>query len=510
MKKTLALILAMLMCFSVFVACGKPAEGNDATDTATVAISDSIPADTTAVQTESPYDANGYLKDTLDPSLNYNGEKLSILYWSDVERIEFEVAEQTGDLIGDALFLRNATVEERLGIEFEWIGTPGNAQNQSAFVTAVGNDVKSGGDYEVFAGYSMTAATIALQGLSRNLMEVAHLNFDQPWWPVSLTELTTINDRLYFCSGDISTNMLHMMYCTLFNKEMAEELNIGNVYEMVDNGTWTLDKMAELGSVAYSDVNGDSKCDTGDKYGIGLGNVIHFDAYYTAAGLCTVTKDAEGTPVVSADFTSEKAHALLEKVVTVFHNNDYAAFNSDGSGYGNSCFANGNVLFILDRNYVTSSGTFAGTAVTYGVLPMPKFDEAQENYYTCMAYPFTIYSVSTALNDTKADMAGAALECMASESYRQVTPAVFETAMKLKYASDEIDSRMYDLIRDTIQIDLGRIFTTPLKNVSWEPFRNACTNGQTNWASISKAESKKMQKALDQIVATLNTLAEGQ
>ena len=73
---------------------------------------------------------------------------------------------------------------------------------------------------------------------------------------------------------------------------MAEELNIGNVYEMVDNGTWTLDKMAELGSVAYSDVNGDSKCDTGDKYGIGLGNVIHFDAYYTAAGLCTVTKDA--------------------------------------------------------------------------------------------------------------------------------------------------------------------------------------------------------------------------
>ena len=127
-----------------------------------------------------------------------------------------------------------------------------------------------------------------------------------------------------------------------------------------------------------------------------------------------------------------------------------------------------------------------------------------------MAYPFTIYSVSVALNDEQANMAGAVLECMASESYRQVTPAVFETAMKLKYASDEDDSRMYDLIRDTIQIDLGRIFTTPLKNVSWEPFRNACTNGQTNWASISKAESKKMQKALDQIVATLNTLADSQ
>ena len=509
MKRTLAIMLAMLMCLSVLVSCGAKESSAETTasDIGTSAAETTVASTT---ETEALTEETRYRKDDLDPSLNYNGEKFTILYWSDVERIEFEIKEQTGDLIGDALYLRNATVEERLGIQFEWIGTAGNAQNQSAFVAAVGNDVKSGGEYEVFAGYSMTAATIALQGLSRNLMELDNLNFEQPWWPTSLTELTTINDRLYFCSGDISTNMLHMMYCTLFNKEMAEELKVGNLYEIVDNGTWTLDKMSELASVAYSDVNGDSKCDSDDKYGIGLGSVIHFDAYFTAAGLCTVTKDAEGTPVVSEDFTSARAHALLEKVVDTFHNNDYAAFNTDGSGYGNSCFANGNVLFILDRNYVTSSSTFAGTSVVYGVLPMPKYDEIQENYYTCMAYPFTIYSVSVALNDEQANMAGAVLECMASESYRQVTPAVFETAMKLKYASDEDDSRMYDLIRDTIQIDLGRIFTTPLKNVSWEPFRNACTNGQTNWASISKAESKKMQKALDQIVATLNTLADSQ
>ena len=511
LTKTLAILLAVLMLVSVMTACGAKDEINETT---AVVSETQAPADiattTTVPETESPYDENGYLKDDLNPALNYNGEKFTILYWSDVERIEFEIEEQTGDLIGDALYLRNATVEDRLGIKFEWVGTVGNAQNQAAFVAVAGNDVKSGGEYEVFAGYSMSAATIALQGLSRNLMEIENIDLEKPWWPSSLTELTTINDRLYFCSGDISTNMLHMMYCTLFNKEMAEELQIGNVYELVDNGTWTIDKMAELASVAYTDVNGDSKCDTGDKYGLGLGSVIHFDAFFTAAGLCTVTKDAEGTPVVAEDFTSEKAHALLEKVVNIFHNNDYAAFNTDGSGYGNSCFANGNVLFILDRNYVTSSSTFADTDVTYGVLPMPKFDEAQESYYTCMAYPFTIYSVSISLNDNQADMAGSVLECMASESYRQVTPAVFETAMKLKYASDEIDSRMYDLIRDTVQIDLGRIFTTPLKNVSWEPFRNSCTNGQTNWASISKAESKKMQKALDQIVETLNTLAEGQ
>lgn len=511
MKKALALVLAMLLCLSVMVSCGNSNTNDTDKDTTTTSGEQgNDPATTTTAETESPYDANGYLKDDLNPALNYNGQTFSILYWKDVERIEFEVEDQTGDLIGDALYTRNATVEERLGIDFEWIGTLGNYNNQAAFVNQIANDVNSGGEYDCFAGYSMSAATIALQGLSRNLMEVDNINFDQPWWPASLTDLTTINGRLYFCSGDISTNMLHMMYCTLFNKDLANTLNVGNLYEMVDKGTWTLDKMAELASTAYDDLNGNTKADVDDQFGLALGSNIHFDAFFTASGLRTVTKDANGTPVMAEEFASEKTHALLEKIVNIFHNNDYAAFAATVSGWSNKPFAEGRVLFIVDRNYVTSSSTFADTVVTYGVLPVPKYDEAQENYYTCMAFPFTIYSLSVAMNSDEADMAGAVLECMASESYRQVTPAVFETAMKLKYSAAEDDARMYDLVRDTIQIDLGRIFTTPLKNISYSPFRNACNSGSTNWASIIKAEGKIMQKALDTIVKTLDSLAAGQ
>lgn len=514
MKKALALVLAMLMCLSVMVSCGGNGNSDDTGNGTTTASTnnggDANATDTSTPETENPYDVNGYLKDDLDPTLNYNGKTFTILYWKDVERIEFEVEEQTGDLIGDALYNRNSSVEDRLGIEFEWIGTLGNYNNQAAFVTQITNDVNSGGEYDVFAGYSMSAATIALQGLSRNLMEVDNINFDQPWWPSSLTDLTTINGRLYFCSGDISTNMLHMMYCTLFNKSLASELNVGNLYEMVDNGTWTIDKMAELASTAYSDLNGNTAPDVDDRFGLALGSNIHFDAFFTASGLRTVTKDANSTPIMAEEFASEKTHALLEKIVDIFHNNDYAAFAATVSGWSNKPFAEGRVLFIVDRNYVTSSATFADTTVTYGVLPVPKYEASQEDYYTCMAFPFTIYSASIALNDEDADMAGAVLECMASESYRQVTPAVFETAMKLKYSTGDDDARMYDLIRDTIQIDLGRIFTTPLKNISYLPFRNACNNGQTNWVSIIKAESRVMEKALATIVETLDDLASGQ
>ncbi len=517
MKKSLALVLAMLMCLSVLVSCG----GNGGEETTTASGGDGTTAsaggdvadpgdDTTTAATESTVDANGYLKDDLSPDLNYNGEKFTILYWEDVERIEFEVEEQTGDLIGDALYTRNATVEDRLNIDLEWIGTPGNYGNQAAFVSQVTNDVSSGGDYDIFAGYSMTAATIALQGLSRNLMDLENIDLEKPWWPSSLTELTTINDRLYFCSGDISTNMLHMMYCTLFNKELATELGTPDLYELVDNGQWTLDKMSELASTAYEDMNGDQVRDVNDRYGIAIGSDIHFDSFFTASGLRTVTKDANGVPVMAPEFASDKAQALLVKLNDIFHDSDYGAFHKSVSSWTNKPFAEGRVLFIVDRNYVTSSATFADTSVTYGVLPVPKYDTEQKDYYTCMAFPFTIYSVSIALNEADANRAGAVLECMGSESYRQVTPAVFETAMKLKYSAGEDDSRMYDLVRDTIQIDLGRIFTTPLKNISYSPFRTACINNRDSWVSIIKAESKVMEKAIASIVSTLDDLAAGQ
>lgn len=515
MKKTFTFVLAMLMCLSVMVSCGTSGNtestGGDTTtaekDTASIGNAPSADTTTTTVaETENPYDVNGYLKDDLDPALNYNGEEFTILYWSDVGQAEFEVESQTGDLIKDALYKRNSTVEERLGIKFVWVGTPGDYNDQAAYVSQVTNDVNSGGEYDVFAGYSLTAATIALQGYSRDLLELQHLSFDQPWWPPTLTELTTIKDRLYFCSGDISTNLIHYIYCTFFNKDLAQELQIDDMYEVVNSGKWTLDKMAELAAVGYSDLNGDTAKDAGDRFGLAITTNVYFDPFFMGAGLRTVSKDAQGNLVMAEEFSSEKTQRVLEKVVNMFHESNYAASPATVSNFKSSAFAESRVLFLVDVFRVTSTATFADSTVSYGVLPLPKLEETQENYYTGMGFPYTLYSVSTALDDAAAQRAGAVLECMASESYRQVTPAVYEMTMKLKYASGESDADMYDLIRESVQIDIGRVFCTPLKNIPYTVFRNACVNGSTNWTSLITAEGKVFSKILTQITEQLDEL----
>ena len=89
-----------------------------------------------------------------------------------------------------------------------------------------------------------------------------------------------------------------------------------------------------------------------------------------------------------------------------------------------------------------------------------------------------------------------------------ITPAVFETAMKLKYSSDSNDAVMYDIIRDGISFDTGRIFCEPLDKLTFSAFREACNLATPNWTSIMKAKNKIIQKRLEALITSLDSLPE--
>ena len=76
----------------------------------------------------------------------------------------------------------------------------------------------------------------------------------------------------------------------------------------------------------------------------------------------------------------------------------------------------------------------------------------------------------------KADTMGAVLEVLSRESAKNVVPAYYETALKVKYARDDQSSKMLDIIRYNISevfpiafgnycndLPLGKAFSTPLQ-----------------------------------------------
>ena len=102
-------------------------------------------------------------------------------------------------------------------------------------------------------------------------------------------------------------------------------------------------------------------------------------------------------------------------------------------------------------------------------------------------------------------MSSALMECLASESYRTVTPALFETGMKVKYATDNESAQMFDIIRETIVFDFGRVFTNSMGSLTFSLFRDAVASKKDNWISIYEKNENKLTKALDKVVSSLTS-----
>ena len=136
-------------------------------------------------------------------------------------------------------------------------------------------------------------------------------------------------------------------------------------------------------------------------------------------------------------------------------------------------------------------------------MPAPAYDSEQENYITNVGYPHNIYSISSGISADRMTRAAAVLECMASEGYRQVTPALFETTMKVKYAEDEKTSEIYDMIKTNIDFDPARIYVKEFGSDLASLFKNCVIQNSTAWASRTKAVMNVATKKCEQINATL-------
>lgn len=106
-KRLISILLLAGIAASSLTGCG---EGT--TDTqVTIGGQD----DVTTVSDDSPYDANGFLKDELPSDLDLGGKTVSIYVRGDT--LNQYYAEQTGDIVDDAIYERNRRIEERLNVK---------------------------------------------------------------------------------------------------------------------------------------------------------------------------------------------------------------------------------------------------------------------------------------------------------------------------------------------------------------------------------------------------------
>ncbi|MBR5444563.1 MAG: hypothetical protein IKV57_00475 [Clostridia bacterium] len=486
-KKLLTLLLAGILTVSSFTACGS---AETMPETGENAGAETETAETVAETTRDQ------IADNL-PEKDYEGRNFHLLtrekYYN-----KFMPEDMTGEAVNDALYTRNAKIMERYNITMsnvapacEW-GTTSNNWNQDLEASVMAGD----GAYDLVAGYASTVPEIVTKNILLNWHDVPHIDLSQPWWSEKVSEALTVNGKLFLLTGDYSLALWEDMFGFLFNKQVALDYGIEDLYELTRNGGWTMDKLSEFCSAVSNDANGDGVWDSNDVYGVVSNWSTSIDTFQIGCQMELVSHTKDGGLEIT--IMSEKAVDILTRVTSLY-NDAHAAYAVDDAGilttYDNM-FANNQALFYAI--FFANITSLRDMETDFGILPYPKLNEAQADYASTSRDNFDLFVLPVDVKDQ--EFSGIITEALCAESYRSVIPTYYDVVLKTKNSRDEESAEMIDIIRDSLTFDLGYLCSTSLNGLG-HLFVNLVRKNSTDLASKYASTESSAQASLEKMLA---------
>ena len=480
MKKALSTILALLLVGSTLLsmaACGDTQDDPQDTHAATTE-----PAETEELQAYDTIDKQEYNRDF-------------VLYLREDWTEQFMADAYKGDLLGDAIYERNTTVSEDFGVAFKYYtGTYEKINSDMRLQVSGGLD-----EYDLYESHLASFSSCAQSGYCYNMANVDTLDLTADWWDQACVENLSINGKSYMITGDIDPKTMLTSSCVAVNKKLMQDqkMNVNELYELAENGDWTLDALYDYCKDVTLDLNGDDTIDyKNDRYGfVGWSADASFALFYGAGGrFVTVT---DGIPELN--YSVENITNIYEKIYkVVVAQQGYYAVDPNESSEPYNVFIAGRALFCDVNLRKLDSMGITDMADPYGILPSPKYDVNQSEYLGFING--SVPMVMVANNNKDVDFVGHILDAMAAFNYDKVTPILFEVSTKLQAAQDPDSAAMVDYIIRNHIYDLAYFgdFGLPIL------IHNGLSSKQDSIASSFKTQEKIANKTLSNIINAYN------
>jgi len=491
-KMTVLLIISILsaLFFLSFAGCSK-----GETDIKETAADINAPAED---DTQEEQNATSIYDDELG-EFDFGGKEFRITTWPPENTpwmtVIFDMEEETGDLVNDAIYSRNRKIEQRFNVKIRQIhraGSFGDLQISATKSIKAGDD-----DSEVYIIVDRMALIMAQGGYCYSMSDVPYVDLDRPYWNKTLNDSISVRNKLYFAYGDYNLSTYDFTKVLLFSKQMVNDLNLENPYNLVNSGNWTFDAYDKIVKAASRDVDGTGPTSRDNYYGLLSAPQNPLPSFWISAGVQSISKNSEDIPEFTA-IGDMKFQEIVAKVFEMTYDNSswfrVKLEDSEGGANMRSIFESNRGLF-FDSSFHSVS-ELRDMAVDFGIIPYPKYTENQENYYSRVegGNPGIIPTTNSNL-----EMTGVLLEALASYSAKEVIPAYYEIALKLKYARDEESTAMLDLIFANRVYDLGDTYWCDFlrDGVLREMFNTDNRNLTSKLQSIERTLNKSIQKTID-------------
>ncbi|MBQ3638684.1 MAG: hypothetical protein II953_10010 [Clostridia bacterium] len=495
MKKILSLLLASVMMIP-FAACSESGGNGDETQSQGGSLN-TPGAEAAAGEEEDP---TAKLYEDL-PAADYGGYVFAFL--NNISNFAYTLMsaeELTGEGINDAIFNRNQKVEDTLNIKLdEHLENYGDVTNQITNAIAAGDDA-----FSCFWNEAGFVAPIAMKGNLLNVNEISSLNLSKPWWEGKAMSEIQILDKLYFLVGDIHLMFKESFWMNGYNRTIIDNNQLENPYDLVKEGRWTLDAMkADMQTVAQ-DLNGDGVMDGDDLFGVTCySGCVH--PFYMAADEVLMTRNADGIPENVT--LGDRFYSVCEKIAdTMFSEealNTYVCMSgktqkiSQYQDEWHGVFLSGHALFYLEP--IGSLKKLREMENEFGIVPFPKYEEAQNDYVTYIANYAAMCGIPITASD--AERTGTILENLCAYSYGDLREAYVDTTLNFKYIRDEESKEMLNLILSSGRFNLCDIMSvSAVKDALGSAAGAGNPDVASNIAKVMKVAEKMLSKNLETFV----------
>lgn len=558
-KKIFALLLAVLMLVPFIVACGRngdtdtdtgankpPVNSDTETDTATQGPSDTDTDTQTGTQggsdtgtdtetsgsvgSDTATDTSGATVDKVstkdNPSTKWSGKTLDVLatLWYGVGSVEeagtwsqpeFYVTgylndTKYGQTINDAVWARQELIQSTYGVTLKWHASKSNGvmQNELQSGLEAGYDKFHIALPRMFEAQSLISADTVY-----DLANSKYIDLSASYYNQSSVESFSVYGHTFFVAGDFSFVDDTTAFAVFYNQAISEGISrFPNLYDMVENGEWTIATLTQLSQLVGKDDDGEVGYQDTDTYGFGS---TQLGVFFQSSGIQQVsTRTVAGTDYkeyyISLNDNNIAVASLISQLSNIKASTWARTAWTGNTGGMQESFANGKLLFYHEvvqkfDNFKTQTDNFK-----VGVLPMPMLSEEQDTYYTPLASQTTVMCVPKCTTDR--EMSEYFFDVLSWTGQEYVMEAYYDTLASKLYDDGESSREdalkmLTDYIFPGMCYDQGYMYEAMGQKFMTESVQNAVLDGTTPFITAYAEASPIADDLLNDIKTGWNTYA---
>jgi len=390
-------------------------------------------------------------------------------------------------LLGKEHYLRNAAIEKKYNVKIVLTEESGT----SSIADRIKAEALAGNDYcDLILLESFHFQNLAQADALINVRSVPYLDVNASFYNENSLKATTLGNTSYGFAGDFIFNP-DDVNVVFFNKTLLSQSSLPDLYSLVKNNQWDMDNFLlyseEVFSLAQS--NG------ANVYGILSTKSAEelVKVFWAAAGMDFMKNEYGMRPELI--YNNESTEAFIEQFRNIFIRSvSYTAASTHESAIAS--FSNGGSLFLIAS--LATAPQLVGSGIDWGIVPIPKLDINQKNYYSYIDSSYRLAGFSKGTSDLNFSgiLTSAFFACSEDLNLRYS----LQTYLNLYFSSPEdatimkevIDHPYYDPVEFFSQFDSS--FTAATQTVLYR-----AASGNSTLGALYNQSIKMLNKYLDTI-----------